>query len=151
MEDKKKILQEIKKDFFFYKNGIIADSLRKLYDTDVIVFGLNLPQIIDLSKKYPKDIQIGIELWNDKKVRESRLLALYLLPATEIPYSMASEMILDVRSIEEAELLAFRLLKYLSYAEDLLKEFNAKENLEAFPLHCVRMLGKNLDLQSSND
>ena len=94
------LLQDIKKDFYRYRNGIVAESLRKLYDPDVLIFGLTVPQLMEIARKYPKDLKLGLQLWKDKKTRESRLLALYLIPVALLEKETAREMFLDIRNFE---------------------------------------------------
>lgn len=137
-------LVQIKKDFFVYRNGIVADALKKIYPQDKLIYGLTVPQFMEIAKKYPKDLTLALKLWEDKKTRESRLLALYLLPTDELDMEGAKNMILDVESTEEAEFLAFRVLKKLPFSENLLKEME-NQNLEEKNLqYCLEMFKKNL-------
>ena len=69
------LIKEIKRDFFVYRNGIVAAALKKIYDTNILIYGLNVPQFIELAKKYPKDLELGNCLWQDKVCRESRLFS----------------------------------------------------------------------------
>ncbi|MCH5230935.1 MAG: DNA alkylation repair protein [Muribaculaceae bacterium] len=141
------ILNEIKKEFFIFRNGIVADKLKGLYPSGVIVYGLNVPQLKEISIRYGKDLELGKRLWEDKKSRESRLLALYILPPEDLEEQYAEKMIRDVRNDEEAELLAFRLLRHLPYAERLLVKLqNAEKFDNTKSAYCVNMLAKNLGL-----
>ena len=64
-----------------YRNGIIADTLRSAGWTHSVIFGLNLPQITDIARQQPApDVDLALELWNDRNVRESRLITPFLLP-----------------------------------------------------------------------
>lgn len=74
-------LKEIKALFMTYRNGIIADTLRSAGWTHSVIFGLNLPQITDIARQQPApDVDLALELWNDRNVRESRLITPFLLP-----------------------------------------------------------------------
>lgn len=119
MNDPTQILKEIKKDFYIYRNGILAENLKTLYPPGTLIFGLNVPQFMELAKKYPKDKELAFHLWKDKSSRESRLFALYVYPPKEMKLEEANSMINDVRSIEEAEFLAFRLLRHVEFAKEL--------------------------------
>lgn len=142
MEDR---IKNIKKDFFSFRNGIIAEKLRNLYAPGTLIFGLNVPQFIELSQKYSKNLNLATELWKDIKCRESRLLSLYLFPIEEIEKGFAKRMIKEVQSNEEAEFLAFRILKRLSYANDLYDEMNVEKDNSPYTIHCIKMFKKNLD------
>ena len=138
-------IQQIKKDFFIYRNGMIADSLRKLYPPGLTIYGLLVAQLMEMAKKYPKSLKLGLALWNDKQNRESRLLALYILPVESIDTKTATMLINDVRSIEEADLLAFKILRNLSFANNLYSELK-KEKFEGIKQYCLDMFKKNLKL-----
>ena len=145
MEEYSNLIREIKKDFFKYRNGIIADSLKKLYGDGTVIFGLTVPQFMDLAKKYPKDLQLAIKLWEDKKNREARLFSLYLLPYSELEYEKAKEMFLDVQSFEEGDFLAFRILRHLPYAPKLYEELSDMTDQDKVFNYTLKMFKKNLD------
>lgn len=141
----KPILQEIRKDFYTYRNGILADSLKNLYPDHTKIFGLMVPQFIEVAKKYPKDLELGKALWEDKSTRESRLLALYILPAEKIDKELAKRLFHEIQSIEEADFLAFRILRHLSFARDLYEELTDDESPAPLKEYSLRMFKKNLD------
>ena len=141
----KEILKEINKDFYSLRNGIIVDSLRKIYPVGTKIFGLNVPQFMELARKYSKELNLGLELWKDKDCRESRLLSLYIIPPAELKKEIAKEMVKEVKSVEEAEFLAFRILRNLPYAKELLEELTQEEISESLPAYCIAMFKKNLD------
>ncbi|MCH5234294.1 MAG: DNA alkylation repair protein [Muribaculaceae bacterium] len=138
------ILKDIKKDFFSLRNGIVAEPLRKLYPQGVIVYGLNVPQFMELAKKYPKDKSLGLKLWDDKNCRESRLLALYLIPPETLDQESAKKMVMEVQSSEEAEFLPFRLLRLLPFAKDFYENMNKVPINDELSSYCLRMLKNNL-------
>ena len=138
------VIKEIKKDFYRYRNGIVADSLKKLYPPKTIIFGLIVPQFLELSIKYSKDINLGLQLWNDKNCRESRLLSLYIIPPSELDKKTAMEMIRNVNSSEIAEFLAFRILRNLNKAREVLQEIERENITEPLPSYCISMFKKNL-------
>ena len=142
--------QEIKKDFYRFRNGIVADALKKIYPTGKLIYGLTVPQFMEIARKYPKDLNTGLKLWQDKKVRESRLLALYLIPPVELSKEVAKDMLFDVDSTEEAEFLAFRILRFLPMAKELLKELNEEKLPTTEAEYCLSMFKKNLSLNSDS-
>lgn len=61
------------------RNGIVGDIYRRAgIDCYKIIFGLNLPQMREIACDYEKDAELAAALWNDKTVRESRLLSTWL-------------------------------------------------------------------------
>ena len=139
------LISEIKKTFFLHRNGIVADALRKNGISHKFIMGLQLPEIGEIAKKYPEDKKLAKDLWQDKESRESRLLAIYLFPKQDITLDETLELIADVKSREEAEILAFRFLKYLSFAKDLIdNNLWNRTSLSEEAFHCILMLKKNL-------
>ena len=71
-----------------FRNGIVADTLRKAGLSFGIIFGLQLPQLkkiaADIKAEYPdmKDLEcLAKELIADNNVRESRILGFAIMPA----------------------------------------------------------------------
>lgn len=118
-------LQDIKKYFFTYRDGLTADVLRRGGVPCKMIFGLQLPRISALAREMA-DMPVAEKealartLWEDRGVRESRLLACYLFNPESVKMEEALRMAADVQSQEEADILAFRLLRYLPYSAELL-------------------------------
>lgn len=140
-------IKEIKNQFYSFRNGIVADSLRKGGLPYKVIFGLQLPQITALSRNYEPDFELASELWNDKEVRESRLLACHLFPKDKINLEQALELASSVSTTEEADILCFRLLRFLPFAEEITERINQDFNpdLSSQALYCGEMLKKNLE------
>lgn len=103
-----------------YRNGIVADTLRAAgMDCYNIIFGLNVPQLAHVAGTQLKIMELAETLWEDRKVRESRLLAAYLFPPDEIDEEYAMKLLNDVQTQEEADMLAFRLLRLLPFLTTL--------------------------------
>lgn len=103
-----------------YRNGIVADTLRAAgMDCYNIIFGLNVPQLAHVAGTQLKIMELAETLWEDRKVRESRLLAAYLFPPDEIDEEYAMKLLNDVQTQEEADMLAFRLLRHLPFLTTL--------------------------------
>ena len=114
------MLNDIKKSFFTFRNGIVADTLRKAGMPYKVIFGLQIPQIAGIARNLSPSMELAEQLWNDREVRESRILASYLFPVEEINLDKALNLARDVRTQEEADMLAFRLFKRLPFADSLL-------------------------------
>lgn len=113
-------MKEIKHLFFTYRNGAVADTLRRYGYPHKTIFGLEIPRIAEIARGLTPSLSLARELWDDLEVRESRLLAAYLFPTDGVGADDALELACSVRTQEEADMLAFRLLKRLSFASDLL-------------------------------
>jgi len=113
-------MQAIKHLFFTYRNGAVADTLRRYGTPHRMIFGLDVPRIAEIARGLTPSMELADRLWDDSDVRESRLLATYLFPVDEITEDKAVRLSSECRTQEEADMLAFRLLKRLPYATTLL-------------------------------
>ncbi len=134
------LMSPIRKEFFALRNGMIADTLRKGGLEQKYIFGLQLPQIKEIASRFrPADDEesaaLARALWSDRECREARLLACHLMPAASMPDEEAIKWADDVATREEADILAFRLLRYhphaAAIANDLEKEDNTLKNYTA--------------------
>lgn len=137
------MIKNIKHQFMAYRNGIISDTLRKAGMPYPIIFGLQLPQLSAIAREYEPSLELATELWNDKNVRESRLLACYLFPVEDVSEDHAMSLAESLQTKEEADILCFRLLRRLPFAETLSLKLTASDN----PLvsYCGEALRRNLD------
>lgn len=108
-------LREVKQRFFTFRNGLLADMLRKQCQTPhKLIFGLNVPQIKAIAAEIGHDSDLAVALWADADCRESRLLA----PMIGEPCGDVLEWLNDVRSVEEADVLCHSLLRHCPGAVD---------------------------------
>ena len=117
-------LSSIRKEFFALRNGMIADTLRKGGLEQKYIFGLQLPQIKGLAERFLPTAEedaatLARALWSDRECREARLLACHLMPAALTSKDEAMEWADDVATREEADILAFRLIRYLPFSGEI--------------------------------
>lgn len=112
-------LQAIKQQFYTYRNGDLASTLRKAGWPHGVIFGLNVHQIASIAGQIASPTaSLAMELWQDKNVRESRMLAPYLMPR-DIGFERALSICKDIVTREEADMLAFKWARYLNCARKL--------------------------------
>ena len=116
-------LKDIKQQFFTYRNGMLADRLREAGDCHKVIFGLNLPQIVDIARMAGCNKALAEELWANATTRESRLMAPMIYPREEFLATKAHEWIEGVECVEVADILCHRLLRYLDYAWQLCEKY----------------------------
>lgn len=121
-------LKDIKQEFFAYRNGMLADTLRDAGDTHKIIFGLNVPQIKAIADRVEKSAEIAQQLWNNDTSRESRLAAPMVYPADKFTKETAQKWIDSLINIEETDILCHRLLCMTDYAEDMVYELANSED-----------------------
>lgn len=105
-------VQAVKRRFFAMRNGIVADTLRKGGSTFNIIFGLNLPQIVEIAKEIGNDSALGRRLWENRTTRESRLLAPMLMHPSDFTSEEIMEMCQDINDIELADIFCHRFLRH---------------------------------------
>lgn len=141
----KEKIAAIKRDFMAYRNGIVADTLRKAGMPYSLIFGLQLPQLSAIARSNGMpDRELARGLWQDRNVRESRLLACWLFDAEKTDIEQALELARDIRTREEGDILAFRLLRRLPFAEDLARQLGAEPE-DSLPYYCATALRRNLE------
>lgn len=112
-------LQEIKHQFYTYRNGALADSMRRLGAPYKIIFGLNLPQLSAIADEVGKDTELAQKLWENKSTRESLLLATMIYPAERMDKSTALQWVNEIPTTEVSDIMCMKLLRNLPYADEL--------------------------------
>ncbi len=64
-------MQQIKRRFFAMRNGVVADMLRRAGSPFHIIFGLNLPQIVEIASEIPETQREAMAdaLWQNRSTR----------------------------------------------------------------------------------
>lgn len=109
-------MQTVKREFFAMRNGIISDTYRKAGTVFKIVFGLNLPQLVEIAGRTPHSRELAEALWANTTTRESMLLAPMLIEPETFSEEDARRWIASVCSYEVADILCHRLLRKTPYA-----------------------------------
>lgn len=112
-------MQIVKRRFFAMRNGIIADTLRRAASPYHIIFGLNLPQLVEIAAETPHTVELADALHANASTRCSRLMAPMIHPLEEMTPDKALRWMEDVLCAEEADILCHRLLRRLPFAADL--------------------------------
>ena len=128
------ILREIRKGFFAFRNGIVADKLRKAGDPHSMIMGCLLVDVSAIASRMQETIHddgqlaaIAQELWNDTNSRECRLAAPMLYPAGDMSLEQAMQWSQDIETVEIADNLCHKLLRHLSYADNLFRQLITDE------------------------
>ena len=106
---------EIKKSFRLRMNGIAAQSMREKGLDYKINWGIGLPQLKEMAEQYGKNYDLAIALWKED-VRECKILATLIMPADKMLPEVVDIWMEQTYTQELAELSAFNLYQYLTYA-----------------------------------
>ena len=128
------LIRAIRKEFFAYRNGIVADKLRKAGDPHTMIMGCLLADVMEITGRAREGINdkeqlqaLARELWKDTNSRECRLAAPMLYPAELMSQDEALEWCTGVESVEIADNLCHKLLRHLAYADTLFRKLIAQE------------------------
>ncbi|MBR6432460.1 MAG: DNA alkylation repair protein [Muribaculaceae bacterium] len=123
------ILKEIRKEFFAFRNGIVADKLRKAGDPHSMIMGCLLVDVQAIAQQQREAIHdeealkaIAQELWNDTNSRECRLAAPMFFPAGAMSVEEAKLWCQTVETTEVADNLCHKLLRNLPEADELFRQ-----------------------------
>ncbi|MBD5425013.1 MAG: hypothetical protein HDR45_02300 [Bacteroides sp.] len=137
-------LRTVKQRFFAFRNGIIADLLRSQRASGHrVIFGLNIPQLREIAAEAGCDPELAAQLWADREVRESRLLAPMIAEPTDDALAWMDE----AHTMEEADVLCHALLRRCPGALDAVR----RRLSDADPMrqYCALRLLLNLAMASA--
>lgn len=120
-------MQTVKRRMYAMRNGVIADALRKGGSPFRVIFGLNLPQLVEIAASLGKDAAMARQLWANTATRESMLLAPMLMPAGDLAMEEAEQWGRQAPAAEVADILCHRLLRHEPYALELARRLIAEE------------------------
>lgn len=109
-------MQNIKRRFFAMRNGVIADVLRQAGSPYKVIFGLNLPQIVEIANDNTPSRELAEALWANNTTRESALLAPMIMPREVFTEADALRWVDTIPDHEAADIMCHRLLRHMPYA-----------------------------------
>lgn len=109
------LIQDIRKRCRMQMDGIASGSMRKKGLDYKLNFGVSIPQIKGLAKRYRPNAQLAETLWNDN-TRELKILATMLYPIEEYNNDVAHLWVSQIPNQEIREQLVFNLLQKLDDA-----------------------------------
>lgn len=132
-------MQTVKRRFFAMRNGIIADTYRNAGSPFRIIFGLNLPQIVEIARDTEPSVELAEALWANTTTRESMLMAPMIMPRESFDEASAMRWLRAVPCAEVADVLCHRLLRHMPYAAGLAKKLVAEGASEIMVYTGVRL------------
>ncbi len=120
-------LKEIKRLYRRYMNGMVAQSMRDKGMPYRVNFGLTMPLLRRIAEGVSPGREIAEELWQDKGVRESMLLAPMVYPAAEFGYADACRWVQEIPTTEVADFCCKFLFAAIPSARQLAVEWITSE------------------------
>ena len=129
------ILRGIRKEFFAFRNGIIADKLRRAGDPHPVIMGCLLVDIQGIAQRAIETINdpetltaLAQELWSDMNSRECRLAAPMLYSPQLMTEQEALKWCESVETVEIADNLCHKLLRRLECADGLFRQLITQDH-----------------------
>ena len=116
-------LKDIKRLYRLYMNGIVSQSMRLKGAEYRVNFGLTLPLLRRIAEQITPSIEIAEQLWQDRGVRESMLLAPMVFPAEQCTPADAQRWVEDMPNVEVADFCCKYLFARLSCASQLVVQW----------------------------
>ncbi|MDO5664658.1 MAG: DNA alkylation repair protein [Bacteroidia bacterium] len=116
------IVQQIRADLRRSMNGVISKSMREKGLSYKLNFGVDIPRLRELSKRYPADTQLVELLWK-QETRELKILATLLCPVDEFTIEKAEKWVKEISNHEIREQICMNLFQKLSFADKLVENW----------------------------
>lgn len=123
----KQQISDIKKSLRLAMNGIVSAHQRKQGLDYKINFGVEIPRLKDIARRYEKDKELAQTLWCDN-IRECKMLAIFLMPQEEFTTNEAEEWIASIRYTELADHLVMCLLSSRNDAAENALQWIERDN-----------------------
>ena len=111
-------IKELKRGFRLVMNGPASQSMREKGLDYRLNWGVPFIQLKQMAADLPHDYDFAIALWKED-IRECKILATLLMPHDKMPEEVAEIWMEQTPSQEMAEMQAFNLYQYVSYAPKL--------------------------------
>lgn len=120
-------IKELKRSFRLVMNGQASQSMREKGLDYHLNWGVPFIQLKQMAADLPRDYDFAIALWKED-IRECKILATLLMPHDKMPEEVAEIWMEQTCSQEMAEMQAFNLYQYVSYAPKLAYRWMALDN-----------------------
>lgn len=120
-------VRELKRGFRLMMNGQASQSMREKGLDYHLNWGVPFMQLKQMAADLPQDYDFAIALWKED-IRECKILATLVMPHDKMPEEVAEIWMDQTRSQEMAEMQAFNLYQYVSYAPKLAYRWMALDN-----------------------
>lgn len=126
-------IRDIRKEFFAFRNGIVADKLRKAGDPHTMIMGCLLVDMTAIARRIGEGLDentratVAGELWDDTNSRECRLAAPMLYPAELMTVELALQWSQTIETVEVADNLCHKLLRHIDGSDALFRQLIVDE------------------------
>lgn len=119
-------VKKIKQSFRLMMNGPGSQSMREKGVDYKLNWGVPFMELRRMAKELGKDYDLAIALWKED-IRECKILATLIMPAEQMPMEVAEIWMEQTHTQEMAEMQAFNLYQYVSYAPEIAYQWMASD------------------------
>lgn len=110
-------IRDIKKELRASMNGILSAKMREVGMPYKLVFGVELPRLMDIAREFTPNHQLAQQLWNEN-IRECKILATMLMPIDHFYPEVADIWVEETPAAEIAQIAVMQLFIRLPYAAE---------------------------------
>lgn len=121
------VLRNIRTDLRLSMDGAVAASMRQMGVKFRMIFGVGVPRLTEISKKYDPNVELAERLWLED-VRELKILATMLFPLHEMTREVAHRWGEGIINQEIREQACKNLFQSLPFAADLIEKWTINED-----------------------
>lgn len=119
-------IKEIKKRFRLAMNGVVSTIQRRQGLDYKINFGVEINRVKGIADDFEQDASLASALWKEN-IRESKLMAIFLMPVAEFSPERADEWLADAKFTEIAENVVKHLIAPQPFAAEKATEYIGME------------------------
>ncbi|MFA6702044.1 MAG: DNA alkylation repair protein [Dysgonamonadaceae bacterium] len=116
------LIKKIRTDLRLSMNGVVSTSMREKGLNYRMNFGVNIPALRVMAKKYTPDKELAYKLWRED-VRELKILATMLNPVSEFTLDDAQQWVKEIPNQEIREQVCMNLFQKLDCADELVSKW----------------------------
>ena len=149
------MINDIKKELRASMNGILSARMREAGMPFHLIFGTELPRLRSIADEFPRDADLAEQLWQ-QNIRETRLLAIMLMPPEDFSAETANRWAETMKTAEEAQVLAMMLMPEVREAKVVSLSWLAEgkplpATCACLSLRHLLVRGSELTAKESND
>lgn len=150
-----KVGKDIKKELRASMNGILSARMREAGMPFKLIFGVELPRLQNIAKEFAQETvslepeektELANRLWK-QNIRETKLLAIMLMPAEAFTSEMSNVWAETMVTAEEAQVLAMMLLPKTNHAKTTCAKW--LKNGPSFHATCACLCLYHLSIQGT--
>ena len=119
-------IRAIRTDLRLSMNGPVAAGMRKMGISYRLIFGVDLPRLQEISRKYESSATLAERLWSED-VRELKILATLLYPPSEMSVEASNRWVEQINNQELREQVCKNLFEKLPFANEVVEDWSARE------------------------